>query len=122
MQTISLLCTSTDDAFYFYFSFIKIYWMILKLYRGQEHQYENWYKFDCSPQITDIGVGRFRILGVGGARFRILGGARGGTNSQQAHDVVMTSMRRRIEVVTTSCANKVFNKSVPNNYISHLKI
>ena len=22
----------------------------------------------------------------------------------------------------TSCANKVFNKSVPNNYISHLKI
>ena len=31
-----------------------------------------------------IGVGRFRILGVG----------KGGPNSQQAHDVVMTSMRR----------------------------
>ena len=62
-----------------------------------------------------IGVGRFRILGGGGggggggARFRILGGP-GGPNSQQAHDVVMTS-----------CAQKVFNKSVPNNCISHLK-
>ena len=34
------------------------------------------------------GVGRFRIWG-GGARFKILGG---GANSQQAHDVVLTSM------------------------------
>ena len=45
-----------------------------------------------------IGVGRFRILG--GARFRILGG-QGGPNSQQAHDVVMTSMRRN-DVALTS--------------------
>ena len=32
-----------------------------------------------------IGVGRFRILGGGG-------GAMGGPNSQQAHDIEMTSM------------------------------
>ena len=49
-----------------------------------------------------IGVGRFRILGGGGggAKFRILGG-QGGPNSQQAHDVVMTSMRRN-DVAPTS--------------------
>ena len=55
--------------------------------------------------VSAIGVGRFRILG---------GGVQGGPNSQQAHDVVTTSMWRN-DV-------KVFNKSVPNNYISHLKI
>ena len=73
-----------------------------------------------------IGVGRFRILG--GPRFRIFfffwgggGGGKGGPNSQQAHDVVTTSMRRN-DVTLTSCAHLVFNKSVPNNYISHLKI
>ena len=54
--------------------------------------------------LNYIGEGRFRILGGGGgggggARFRILGGGGGGggargPNSQQAHDVVMTSMRR----------------------------
>ena len=38
-----------------------------------------------------LGGPRFRVLG--GPRFRILGGGggQGGTNSQQAHDVVMTS-------------------------------
>ena len=36
-----------------------------------------------------IGVGRFRILGR-----QKLGGQGGGADSQQAHDVVMTSMRR----------------------------
>ena len=42
-----------------------------------------------------IGLGRFRILGWGGARFRILGmpGRGGGAKSQQAHDVVTTSMQ-----------------------------
>ena len=49
------------------------------------------------PNDSDIliGVGRFRILGGGGGgpRFRILGG-QGGPNSQQAHDVVTTSIRR----------------------------
>ena len=71
-----------------------------------------------------IGVGRFRILpGGGGARFRILAGA--GANSQQAHDVVTMSMRRN-DVASTSFRRHVparfCNKSVPNNYISHLKI
>ena len=50
----------------------------------------------CVPMVFDsftiIGVGRFRILG--GPRFRIGGGGGGGPNSQQAHDVVTTSMRR----------------------------
>ena len=52
-----------------------------------------------------IGVGRFRILG-GGASFRILvgdvgGGGEGGPNSQQAHDVILTSIRRN-DVSSTS--------------------
>ena len=71
-----------------------------------------------SKQITSpfIGVGRFRILGgprfriLGGPRFRILGGAKGGPNSQQAHDVVMTSMRRN-DVASTS-----FRRHVPNRF------
>ena len=37
--------------------------------------------------VLRIGVERFRILGGGG------GGCKGGPNSQQAHDVVMMSMR-----------------------------
>ena len=61
-----------------------------------------------------IGVGRLRILGAGGGQgleYWGWGGKEGRANSQLAH-----------EVVKTSCAHKVFNKSVPNNYISHLKI
>ena len=46
-----------------------------------------------------IGVGRFRIVGAR-PRFRILVGARG-ANSQQAYDVVMTSMRCN-DVASTS--------------------
>ena len=59
-----------------------------------------------------IGVGRFRVLG-GGARFRILGGggAKGGPNSQQAHDVVMMSMRRN-DVASTS-----FRRHVPTRFL-----
>ena len=45
-------------------------------------------------------------MGGGGGR-----GGKGGQNSKQAHDVL-----------STSCAHKVFNKSVPNKYISHVKI
>ena len=59
----------------------------------------------------------------GGARFRILGGARG-ANSQRAHCVIMTSMRRN-DVASSSFRRHVptrFGKSVPNYYISHLKI
>ena len=56
--------------------------------------------------ILSIGVGRFRIFGGGGGggggglRFGVLG-AKGGANSQQAHDVVLTSMQRN-DVASTS--------------------
>ena len=54
--------------------------------------------------IFSIGVGRFRILG--GAK-----GGWGGANSQQAHDVVMTSMRRN-DVASTS-----FRRHVPTRFL-----
>ena len=47
--------------------------------------------------VVNIGVGRFRILG--------------GPNSQQAHDVVMTSMRRK-DVTSTS-----FRRHVPTRLL-----
>ena len=57
-----------------------------------------------------FGVGRFRIMG--GPRFRILGGEQGGgPNSQQAHDVVTTSMRRK-NVASTS-----FRRHVPTRFL-----
>ena len=59
-------------------------------------------------RLNCIGVGRFRILG--GPRFRILGG-QGGANSQQAHDVVTTSMRRN-DVASTS-----FRRRVPIRFL-----
>ena len=55
-----------------------------------------------------IGVGRFRILGGGGGGG---GGGKGGPNSQQAHDVVMTSMRRN-DVASTS-----FRGHVPTRFL-----
>ena len=60
-----------------------------------------------------IGVGRFRILG--GPRCRILGGGggKGGPNSQQAHDVVTTSMRRH-DVASTS-----FRRHVPTRFVTN---
>ena len=68
---------------------------------------------------SNICVGRFRILGGQGLEYWE---AQGGANSQQAHDVDATQ-RRHIDVISTSCAHKVFFiKTVPNNYISHLKI
>ena len=63
-------------------------------------------------RFQSIGVGRFRILG--GPRLRILGGGgggRGGPNSQQAHDVIMTSMRRN-DVASTS-----FRRHVPTKFL-----
>ena len=54
-----------------------------------------------------IGVGRFRLLG---ARFRILGG-QGGPKSQQAHNVVMTSMRRN------DVASSSFRRPVPSRFL-----
>ena len=56
-----------------------------------------------------IGVGRFRILGGQGLEY--WGGGKGGPNSQQAHDVVMTSMRRN-DVASTS-----FRRHVPNRFL-----
>ena len=53
-----------------------------------------------------MGVGRFRILGEG-AKVKNIGGGGGGQGvpSQQAHDVVTTSTRRHIDVISTSCAH-----------------
>ena len=51
------------------------------------------------------------MLPIGVGRFRILGGPRGGPNSQQAHDVVMTSMRR------TDVASTSFRRHVPTRFL-----
>ena len=59
--------------------------------------------------VNVIGVGRFRILG-GGARLGIRG-AKGGANSKQAHDIVLTSMRRN-DVASTS-----FRRHVPYRFL-----
>ena len=60
-----------------------------------------------------IGVGRFRILGGGGGQGLEYsgGGGQGGPNSQQAHNVVLTSMRRN-EVASTS-----FRRHVPTRFL-----
>ena len=60
--------------------------------------------------FQSIGVGRFRILG-GGEDLEHWGGAKGGPNSQQAHDVVTTSMRRN-DVASTS-----FRRHVPTRFL-----
>ena len=55
---------------------------------------------------------RRKVSNIGGPRFRILGGgAKGGSNSQQVHDVVMTSMRRN-DVASTS-----FRRHVPIRFL-----
>ena len=56
----------------------------------------------CSLGAVSIGVGRFRILG---------GEGKSGANSQQAHDVVTTSMRRN-DVASTS-----FRRHVPTRFL-----
>ena len=67
----------------------------------------------CIPQCSSaffIGVGRFRILGGGqGLEYW---GAKGGPNSQQAHDVLMKSMRRN-DVASTS-----FRRYVPTRFLT----
>ena len=57
-----------------------------------------------------IGVGRLRILGGQGLEY--LGG-KGGPKSQQAHDVVPTSMRRN-DVASTSFRRHVQTRFVIN--------
>ena len=65
-----------------------------------------------------IGVGRFRILGGGG-------GGKGEANSQQAHDIVATSMQRN-DVASTSFRRHMPTRFLINQcqiyYNSHLKI
>ena len=59
-----------------------------------------------------IGVGRFKILGGQGLEFFLGGEGRGGgANSQQAHDVVTTSMRLN-DVASTS-----FWRRVPTRFL-----
>ena len=73
----------------------------------------------------NIGVGRFRIWGVGGGQgLEYWGGggggreggkgggqARGGANSQQAHDIVLTSMQRN------DAASTSFRRHVPTRFL-----
>ena len=65
--------------------------------------------------MDNIGVGRFRILGGQGLEYWGGGGGggwgQGGPNSQQAHDVIMTSMRRN-DVASTS-----FRRHVPARFL-----
>ena len=62
-------------------------------------------------QIT-FGVGRFRILRAGGGQGYNIGGPRG-PNFQQAHGVVLTSMRRR-DVAYTYFRRHVPTRSLIN--------
>ena len=69
--------------------------------------------FNGNPVIgkaifISIGVGRFRILEGQGLEYWE---GQGGPNSQQAHDVVMTSMRRD-DVASTS-----FRRHVPTRFL-----
>ena len=57
-----------------------------------------------------LGVGRLRILGGQGLEYW---GSQGGANSQQAHDVVLTSMRRN-DVASTS-----FRHHVPTRFLTN---
>ena len=60
---------------------------------------------------------RRKILNIGGPRFRIYWGAKGGPDSQQAHDVILTSMIRN-DVASTS-----FRRHVPTRFlINHCQI
>ena len=60
-----------------------------------------------------IGVGRLRILGGGGQGLEYWGGVQGGggANSQQARDVVLTSMR------CTDVASTSFRRHVPTRFL-----
>ena len=62
------------------------------------------------------------VLHIGVGRFRTLGGPRG-SNSQQAHDVVMTSMRR-YDVASTSfrchdVASTSLRRHVPTRFLTN---
>ena len=61
---------------------------------------------DVKKSLCNIGVGRLRILGGQGLEYW-----GGGANSQQAHDVVLTSMRCN-DVASTS-----FRRHVPTRFL-----
>ena len=58
--------------------------------------------------LLSIGVGRFRILGGQGLEYW---GVKGDPSSQQAHDVVLTSMQRN-DVASTS-----FRRHMPTRFL-----
>ena len=60
---------------------------------------------------TNVYHRRRKVQNIGGPRFRMLLGPRGGPNSQQAHDVVTTLMRRN-DVASTS-----FRRHVPTRFL-----
>ena len=75
--------------------------MFSNLYKGTEFNSVN-SVYHRRRKVSNIGGPRFRILGGGGLR---------GANSQQAHDVVMTSMRSN-DVASTS-----FRRHVPTRLL-----
>ena len=81
----------------------------LNLVNFDKSNYPVFYHRMLLPYSTHIGEGRFRILG-GGQGLEYWWG-QGGPNSQQAHDVVMTSMRRN-NVASTS-----FRRHVPTRFL-----
>ena len=82
--------------------------------------WQGWYKAGLNPNknstylfvqlIKLTGVGRFRILGGQGLEYWGGGGGKWGPNSQQAHDVVTTSMRRN-DVASS------FRRHVPTRFL-----
>ena len=66
------------------------------------------YVFTTNHHLNGIGVERFRILGGQGLEYW---GGKGGPNSQQARDVVMTSMRRN------AAASTSFRRRVPTRFL-----
>ena len=63
--------------------------------------------------IYIIGVGRFRILGGQGLEFSGRGQGGGGAKSQQAHNDILTSMRRN-DVASTSFRRHVHTRFLIN--------
>ena len=83
--------------------------IVFRLYFKENNS--NCYRVGYDLIDNFIGVGRFRILGGQGLEYWGGGGGQGGPNSQQTHDVVMTSMRRN-NVASTS-----FRRHVPTTFL-----
>ena len=70
------------------------------------------YRYLATYRSLVITHRRRKVKNIGGPRFRILGGPRGGgPNSQQAHGIVLTSVRRN-DVASTS-----FRRHVPTRFL-----